>query len=98
MVVSRRVIFTLLSLLSLVVCVSAAGMWLRRTQLSDHLEWISSSEPTAKRPGVCSSWNFSFSGGVIAFERRREKVDQAEQPFWTMQRYNRFRHEVAPPS
>jgi hypothetical protein len=97
MKIAKRIIFTLLAFISLVISVTAAGMWLRRTNLSDRFFWVSSRGPTEGRAATLRSRNVVFTGGIVRFDQTFDDVVQYETQFWTMWTNNRFAYEVAQP-
>jgi hypothetical protein len=85
------------ALASLVVAVSALGMWLRRTNLSDRYFWVGSGGPTDDKPARMRSWDAKFFGGYVRFERAAQDIPDPANEFWKLSLNNRFKHEVEPP-
>src|SRR5436190_8829340 len=101
MKIARRIIFSMLAFISLVISVTAGGMWLRRTHLSDRFMWTSARGPQDGQPATMVVWEFNFARGSMRFERSVSlaipEPEDADRRWWEMSRYNRFRHEVGPP-
>jgi hypothetical protein len=93
----RAIAFTILALISLIISVTAAGMWLRRTQLSDQFNWTRSNGPASGRPAAIHYWILEFAAGIVRFDRCAQEVNDPAQPFWEMSRNYRFHHEVGTP-
>ena len=96
-IILGRTAFTIFALFSLVISVTALGMWLRRVNLSDQYLWVSSRGPADGRPATMRGWELRFEAGVVRFERTVQEIDQPEVDFWNSERNNRFKHDADAP-
>src|SRR5688572_1452492 len=95
--IAGRLLFHLAALISLVLSVTAVGLWLRAANLSDQWVWVST------RPGPYAGtwdqreWTLTFGYGRALFRRARMESTPVYPDWRPGSRYNRVKYDALPP-
>jgi hypothetical protein len=95
--IAGRLLFHLAALISLVLSVTAVGLWLRAANLSDHWVWVSTTPGPVAGTWDQREWTLTFGYGRVLFRRARMEMTLLYPDWQPSSRHNRVKYDALPP-